>query len=119
MSGHYSGGMPRTPVSPDPLPALEAALDAARGSAREGADEVLSHYPELGDRDTQSTLEAHLDQVADLLREVEASCAELCDRVRLSRRGGSARARGGVAQDSHRSETSVPEAFGPVDGRRA
>ncbi|GAB3434644.1 hypothetical protein GCM10027517_02950 [Phycicoccus ginsengisoli] len=83
--------MPRPPVSPHPLPALETALDAASGGARAGADEVLSHYPELGDRDTQSSLEEFLDQAADLLREVEASCADLSDRVRLS--GASARPR--------------------------
>ena len=75
--------MPRTPVPPDPLAALGAALEGVRAVARDGADEVLSHYPELGDREAQSTLEAYLDQVADLLREVEASCGDLSDRVRL------------------------------------
>jgi hypothetical protein len=100
--------MPRTPVSPDPLPALEAALDAARGSAREGADEVLAHYPELGDRDTQSSLEAYLDQVADLLREVEASCADLSDRVRLTSRTQGTRPRVDRVQDARV----------PADGRR-
>lgn len=76
--------MPRTPDPPDPLAALGAALEGVRDAARDGADEVLSHYPELGDRETQSTLEAYLDQVADLLREVEASCGDLSDRVRLA-----------------------------------
>lgn len=76
--------MPRTPVPPDPLAALGAALDGVRDAARHGADEVLSHYPELGDRETQSALEAYLDQVADLLREVDASCGDLSDTVRLA-----------------------------------
>ena len=89
--------MPRTPVPPDPLAALGAALEDVRGAAREGADEVLSHYPELGDRETQSTLEAYLDQVADLLREVEASCGDLSDRVRL---GGGRGRRPAAADES-------------------
>lgn len=89
-SGHYSGRMPRKPVPPDALPALGAALEGLRDGARDGADEVLSHYPELGDRETQSALETYLDQVADLLREVEASCAELSDAVRLAGHGAQA-----------------------------
>jgi len=73
--------MPREPVASDPLPALAAVLAPVREVARAGADEVLAHYPELGDREAQSALETYLDQVADLLREIEASVADLVTRI--------------------------------------
>ena len=73
--------MPREPVASDLLPALAAALAPVGDIARAGAEEVLAHYPELGDRGLQSALEEYLDQVADLLREVEASAADLVDRI--------------------------------------
>jgi hypothetical protein len=69
--------MPREPVASDLLPALAAALAPVRDVARDGADEVLAHYPDLGDREVQSALERFLEQVADLLREVEASAVDL------------------------------------------
>jgi hypothetical protein len=73
--------MPREPVASDLLPVLAAALAPVRDAARDGADEVLAHYPDLGDREAQSALELYLEQVADLLREVEASATDLITRI--------------------------------------
>jgi hypothetical protein len=63
-----------------------------RDGARDGADEVLSHLPELGDRELQSALDAYLDQVADLLREVDDSASELADRLDIAAAGTGATA---------------------------
>jgi len=76
--------MPPAQDGPDRSPSLGAALRSLRDGARDGADEVLSHLPELGDRELQSALDSYLDQVADLLREVDASAGELADRLDLS-----------------------------------
>lgn len=76
--------MPPAPVPPEALRRLGAALAALRGSAREGADEVLAHLPEVGDRGLQTALDDYLDQVADLLREVDASATDVAARLRLS-----------------------------------
>jgi hypothetical protein len=75
--------MPPAQDGPDRSPSLGAALRSLRDGARDGADEALSHLPELGDRELQSALDAYLDQVADLLREVDASAGELADRLDL------------------------------------
>lgn len=76
--------MPPAPVSPDRLLELGAALAPLRESARTGAEEVLAMYPESGDREVQSALEACLDQVADLLLGIDAATSELADRFRLA-----------------------------------
>jgi hypothetical protein len=75
--------MPRTPVPPEPLAGLHAALTALREVSRDGADELLDQYPTLGDRETQAAVDAFLETAADLLREVDASADELATRVRL------------------------------------
>ena len=47
-------GMPPASVDPDRLRLLGAALAPLRECAREGAEEVLSQFPEVGDRETQA-----------------------------------------------------------------
>jgi hypothetical protein len=76
--------MPPAPVDPDRLASLGAALAPLRECARAGSDEVLALYPEVGDRETQSAVDDCLDQVADLLREVDASATDLADRLRVA-----------------------------------
>lgn len=76
--------MPPAPDGHDRSPSLGVALSSLRERARSGADEVLSHLPELGDREAQSVLDTYLDQVADLLRELDASASELVDRLHLT-----------------------------------
>jgi hypothetical protein len=82
--------MPPAQLDPERLLALGAALAPLRESALAGADEVLGHYPEVGDRETQSALEDYLDQAADLLREIDASATDLADRLRAAAASGSA-----------------------------
>ena len=77
-------GMPPSPVDPDRLLALGAALSPLRECVRSGADEVLALYPEVGDRETQSALDSCLDQVADLMRELDASATDLAERLRIA-----------------------------------
>jgi hypothetical protein len=73
------------------------ALRSLRECARSGADEVLSHLPELGDREVQSVLDAYLDQVADLLRELDASASDLADRLDIAGSGRTSRRDGATA----------------------
>ena len=77
-------GMPLAPVDPDRLRALGAALGPLRECAAEGAEEVLAQFPELGDRETQAAVDGWVEQLADLLREVEATAADLADRLRVA-----------------------------------
>lgn len=81
----------------DRFPSLGTALRSLRDGARDGADEVLSHLPELGDRELQSALDAYLDRVADLLREVDASASELADRLDIAGASTAAAAAGSPA----------------------
>ncbi|QGN56752.1 hypothetical protein [Nostocoides sp. HKS02] len=68
--------MPSAPADTGrPLPG--AALAQLRECARVGAEDVLALYPEVGDRETQRALDSCLDQVADLLREIDATAADL------------------------------------------
>ena len=76
--------MPPAQVGPEALRVLGAALGSLSECARSGADEVLSHFPDAGDRELQSVLDDHLDQVADLLREVDSSATEVRARLRLT-----------------------------------
>ena len=76
--------MPPAQVGPEALRALGAALGSLRECARSGADEALDHLPEVGDRELQTVLDDYLDQVADLLREVEASVADVAARLRVA-----------------------------------
>ena len=77
-------GMPPASVDPDRLRSLGAALGPLRECAGEGAEEVLAQFPEVGDRETQAALDGWVDQVADLLREIDATAADLADRLRIA-----------------------------------
>ena len=76
--------MPPAPVSPDRLQALGAALVPLRECARDGAEEVLGHVPEAGQRPTQTAIDGFLEVVADLLRGIESSTDDLVDRFRVA-----------------------------------
>ena len=54
-----------------------------RECARSGADEVLGLYPEVGGRAPQASVEACLDQVAELLRALDSATSELADQLRI------------------------------------
>ena len=75
--------MPPAPVGRDPLAALGAALGPLRDCARAGAEEVLEHYPEVGDRETQRAVDDFVDQAADLLRELDAAATDLAARLQV------------------------------------
>lgn len=77
-------GMPPASVDPDRLRTLGAALGPLRECAREGAEEVLAQFPEVGDRETQATLDGWVEQVADLLREIDATGSDVADRLRVA-----------------------------------
>jgi hypothetical protein len=66
---------------------LGAALASLREGAGSGVDDALDLFPVTGDRDTQRALDTYLEQLADLLREVEASAGELEATLRMSGRG--------------------------------
>jgi len=93
--------MPPAQDGHDRSPSLGVALRSLRECARSGADEVLSHLPELGDREVQSVLDAYLDQVADLLRELDASASDLADRLDLADRRDVAGAEAGADTAHH------------------
>lgn len=80
--------MPPAPVSSERLLALGAALRPLRECAAEGAEEVLGHVPEAGDRPTQAAVDGFLDVVADLLRGIESSTGDLADRFRVAALAG-------------------------------
>ena len=80
---HYIVPMPSS-VDPARLVALSVSLDALRAVARDGAEEVLGHFPEVGDRPTQSALDGLLEQLADTLRAIEAEAGELTGRLRIA-----------------------------------
>lgn len=71
-------------VDPERLAALGVALDPLRAAAREGAEEALGHFPETGDRKTQSAVDGLLEQLADTLRAVDSEAAELVARLRIA-----------------------------------
>ena len=71
-------------VDRDRVLALGSALAPWQECARAGADEVLAHLVEVGDRDTQSALDDYLDLVADLLREIDASTSDLAARLQIA-----------------------------------
>ena len=77
-------GMPPASVDPDRLRTLGAALGPLRECAREGAEEVLAQFPEVGDRETQATLDGWVEQVADLLREIDATGSDVAERLRVA-----------------------------------
>ena len=76
--------MPPASVDPDRLRSLGAALGPLRKCARDGAEEVLSQFPEVGDRETQAALDSWVEHLADLLREIDATGSDLADRLRVA-----------------------------------
>ena len=90
--------MPSEPVDLDPFAALGAALAPVAEVARQGSEDVLDLLPVAGDRETQVALDAYLEQVADLLREVQVCADELTGTLRVA--GGSQRGRGAVRRDA-------------------
>jgi len=74
--------MPPARVDPDRLRPLGAALGPLGEVARDGAEEVLAQFPEVGDRETQLVVDGWVDQLADLLREIDATATDLVARVR-------------------------------------
>ena len=45
---------------------------------------MLAQFPELGDRETQAAVDGWVEQLADLLREIEATASDLADRLRVA-----------------------------------
>ena len=76
--------MPPARVDPDRLRSLGAALEALRECAGEAAEELLEHLPEVGDRETQAALDGWVEQVADLLRAVDATATDLAGGMRVA-----------------------------------
>ena len=86
--------MPSSPQDPARLLAMAAELEQLGVPAREGAEEVLGHFPEIGDRETQVALDAALEQLADTLRAIDAAALEIAARLRITaRQPGSGRPR--------------------------
>jgi len=100
--------MPPAPVSPDRLLALGAALRPLRECAHDGAEEVLGHVPEVGDRPTQAAVDGFLDVAADLLRGIEASAGDLADRFRVAALAAGSTERDITHQLDEHSEQSKP-----------
>jgi hypothetical protein len=92
--------MPSPRVDPQRLLALAAALEPLAGVARAGADEVLGHFPEIGDRTSQTSLDALLEQFADTLRALDAEATEQAARLRIAAREAAGRraTEGGAAE---------------------
>jgi hypothetical protein len=79
--------MPSSPQDPARLLAMAAELEQQLGvPAREGAEEVFGHFPEIGDRETQAALDAALEQFADTLRAIDAAATEIAARLRIAAR---------------------------------
>ncbi|HEX5525099.1 MAG TPA: hypothetical protein VFX53_16770 [Pedococcus sp.] len=78
--------MPSSPQDPARLLAMAAELEQLGVPAREGAEEVFGHFPEIGDRETQAALDAALEQFADTLRVIDAAATEIAARLRIAAR---------------------------------
>lgn len=78
--------MPSSPQDPARLLALAAELEQLGVPSREGAEQVLGHFPEIGDRETQVALDAALEQFADTLRAIDAAAIEIAARLRIAAR---------------------------------
>ena len=92
-------------VDPERLLALGTALTDLRETARDGADEVLAHFPELGEREVQSAVDGLLEQLADTLRALDAEATELTGRLRVAAQSATAAGPGPDAGDRARSGT--------------
>jgi len=76
--------MPPARVDPDRLRSLGAALGPLRECARDGAEEVLEQFPEVGDRETQAVLDGWVEQLADLWREIEATATDVVAQLHVA-----------------------------------
>ena len=76
--------MPPARVDPDRLRSLGVALGPLRECARDGAEEVLAQFPEVGDRETQVVVDGWVDALADLLREIDATATDLAGRMHVA-----------------------------------
>jgi hypothetical protein len=81
---HYSGFMPSASVDPERLLALSRALAPLRETSREGAETLLGHFVETGEREAQTAVDAFLEQAADTLRAIDAVASELASRLRIA-----------------------------------
>jgi hypothetical protein len=107
--------MPSSPVSPERLLALAAALEPLRETARAGAEEALGHLPEVGDRQTQVALDEFLEQLADTLRALDAEATELAARLRIAARPATRTAsRGGARTPGSTTDPRRGPAAGPA-----
>ncbi|HEY7719276.1 MAG TPA: hypothetical protein VH915_10965 [Pedococcus sp.] len=86
------------PADPQPRRSLDTALQALRETARDGADELLDLFPELGERTVQVALDTLLEQAADVLRALDAEAGELAARARIT--GAAGRRRVAPATDA-------------------
>jgi hypothetical protein len=106
--------MPSSPQDPARLLAMAAELEQLGVPAREGAEEVLGHFPEIGDRETQVALDAALEQLADTLRAIDAAALEIAARLRITaRQPGSGRPRtsaGSAGATPHATPDATPDA---------
>lgn len=98
--------MPSSSVDPERLLGLGAILESLRAVAREGADEVLGHFPEVGDRPTQNALDGFLEQAADTLRAIDAESGELAGRLRIAATSQPATARTRSSDNSDAGDTA-------------
>ncbi|SDP24661.1 hypothetical protein SAMN04489867_1847 [Pedococcus dokdonensis] len=73
--------MPPARVDPARPLLLGADLEPLRECVRAAAEEVLAQFPTVGDRETQAVVDGWVDQLADLLREIDATATELALRV--------------------------------------
>ncbi len=105
--------MPSSPQDPARLLAMAAELEQLGVPAREGAEEVLGHFPEIGDRETQVALDAALEQFADTLRAIDAAATEIAARLRISARqpgaGGPATSAGSPDATPHNDPDATPD----------
>ena len=109
-------GMPPASVDPDRLRSLGAALGPLRECAREGAEELLAQFPEVGDRETQAVLDGWVEQVADLLREIDATASDIADGLRVAALGASPRAPAAPDDDREPSFTARRGRSGSATG---
>ena len=106
--------MPSASVDPDRLRSLGAALGPLRECAKEGAEEVLAEFPDVGDRETQAALDSWVEHLADLLREIDATGSDLADRLRvaaLNVGGPGWAAAADEGQDTHEEASATADAW--------
>lgn len=77
--------MPAEPrVDPTLLDTVEVALTRSSSAALDASHEVLAHYGDTGDAPTQRALNTMIDQVADALRALTDSLAEMSCELRAT-----------------------------------